>query len=230
MNSNSNSPPSPFTEDDIVRFLSANPEFFSRHAELLADLRIFSPHGKRVVSLQERQAEMLRDKIRGLEGRIMALIRNGAEFNALNEHILNWAASLLQTTDPAHLPGVLVEQLQTRFQVPQVAIRLWQVVAPYSGQNYAEKPSPELIAWVDQLAVPYCGPPVQQEIIQCMAQPSSVRSMAVLALRQPQGKPLGLLAFGSPDPDHYRADMATDILVRIGQLASAALERLSDNT
>ncbi len=50
----------PITEDDIANFLVNTPDFFARHAELLSAVRLTSPHGQRAVSLQERQAEMLR--------------------------------------------------------------------------------------------------------------------------------------------------------------------------
>ena len=56
----------PITEDDIAQFLTQTPGFFERHAEVLASVQITSPHGARAVSLQERQAEMLREKIKGL--------------------------------------------------------------------------------------------------------------------------------------------------------------------
>ena len=54
------------TENDIAEFLANTPGFFERHAEMLATIQLTSPHGQRAVSLQERQMEMLRDKIRGL--------------------------------------------------------------------------------------------------------------------------------------------------------------------
>ncbi|HAJ14135.1 MAG TPA: DUF484 domain-containing protein, partial [Comamonadaceae bacterium] len=57
----------PITEDDIANYLVNTPDFFERHADLLAAVQLTSPHGHRAVSLQERQAEMLREKIRGLE-------------------------------------------------------------------------------------------------------------------------------------------------------------------
>jgi uncharacterized protein YigA (DUF484 family) len=34
------------------------------------------------------------------------------------------------------------------------------------------------------------------------------------------------LVLGSPDPTRYSADMGTDFLMRIGEVASAALSRL----
>ena len=51
------------TEDDIASYLVNTPGFFERHAELLATVQLASPHGLRAVSLQERQMDMLRERI-----------------------------------------------------------------------------------------------------------------------------------------------------------------------
>jgi hypothetical protein len=59
----------PITEDDIANYLANTPDFFERHADVLGTVQLTSPHGKRAVSLQERQAEMLREKIKGLNSR-----------------------------------------------------------------------------------------------------------------------------------------------------------------
>jgi hypothetical protein len=46
-------------------------------------------------------------------------------------------------------------------------------------------------------------------------------------LRRASTEPaFGLLALGSPDATRYSADMATDFLARIGEVAGAALSRL----
>jgi uncharacterized protein YigA (DUF484 family) len=52
------------TEADIAQYLLQTPEFFERHAELLAQVRLHNPHGDRAVSLQERQLEQLRERIK----------------------------------------------------------------------------------------------------------------------------------------------------------------------
>ena len=44
----------PITEDDIANYLGNNPDFFERHAQVLATVQMTSPHGNRAVSLQER--------------------------------------------------------------------------------------------------------------------------------------------------------------------------------
>ena len=39
-------------------------------------------------------------------------------------------------------------------------------------------------------------------------------------------QPFGLLVLGSPDPTRYTAEMGTEFLSRVGEIASAALSRL----
>jgi uncharacterized protein YigA (DUF484 family) len=75
------------TENDIAEYLVNTPGFFERHAEMLATIQLTSPHGQRAVSLQERQMEMLRDKIKGLEGKIIEIIRNSQDNVAIAERL-----------------------------------------------------------------------------------------------------------------------------------------------
>ena len=224
---NINDPLNPITEDDIANYVVNNPDFFQRHAELLASVRLANPHGPRAVSLQERQADMLRDKIRGLESRIMDMIRHGTENSALNDRLLRWAGRLLTATDAGQLPQLMVEQIQSLFMVPQAAIRLWRVSSEHGSAPYAQEVSDEVKTWAATLSSPYCGAPAHEEITRYMGQPEQVQSMAVVALRHPDGELLGLLALASPDAQRYHAGMGTDLLERIGELAGAALARLS---
>jgi uncharacterized protein YigA (DUF484 family) len=54
-----------------------------------------------------------------------------------------------------------------------------------------------------------------------------IASLALVPLRRASTEPVfGLLALGSPDATRYSADMATDFLARIGEVAGAALSRL----
>src|SRR5678815_3426327 len=105
----------PITEDDIANWLANNPEFFERHAELLAAVQLTSPHGNRAVSLQERQAEMLRDKIKALEHRIMDMVRHGNENMVISDRVHRWARSLLLVQSGRALPATLVSELQKEF-------------------------------------------------------------------------------------------------------------------
>src|SRR5664280_2224995 len=109
----------PITEDDIANYLANAPDFFERHAELLAAVQLTSPHSNRAVSLQERQATMLREKIKVLEHRIMDMIRNGNENVMLSDKLLQWARTLFLVADPLVLPGQLAQEIADQFAVPQ---------------------------------------------------------------------------------------------------------------
>ena len=54
----------------------------------------------------------------------------------------------------------------------------------------------------------------------------SIQSVAMIPLREAAGRVVGLMVLGSPDPTRYSADMGTEFLSRLGELASAALTRL----
>jgi uncharacterized protein YigA (DUF484 family) len=123
----------PITEDDIANYLANTPDFFVRNAELLATVQLTSPHSNRAVGLQERQAELLREKIKSLEQRIMEMIRHGSENVMLSDRILRWARSLLMVSDLHALPASIAQDIQSQFTVPQVGLRLWGMAPEYAG-------------------------------------------------------------------------------------------------
>ena len=97
----------PITEDDIANYLANTPDFFQRHAELLASVQLNSPHGNRAVSLQERQAEMLREKIKVLELRMMDMIRHGSENMVIAGRLHRWALHLLSVPEGVSRPAAI---------------------------------------------------------------------------------------------------------------------------
>ena len=217
----------PITEDDIASFLVNNPDFFERYAGLLASVQLSSGHGGRAVSLQERQAELLRDKIKGLEQRVIEMMRHGQDNSAIAEKMQSWTRQLLLVAQPQDIPAAITAELQKQFLIPQAAIKVWGVDAAHTGQAFATGVSDEAMAFVSSLGRPYCGPNNGMEAVRWLADASCVQSMAVIALRAgaaPQA--FGALVLASSDRERFQADMATDFLQRIGELASAALSRL----
>jgi uncharacterized protein YigA (DUF484 family) len=214
------------TEHDIAQYLAHHPGFFERHAELLATIQLSSPHGLRAVSLQERQMQMLRERIRGLEQKIVEMIRHGQENVTLAERLHRWTRALLLTAHPAALPSVLVEGLQHEFLIPQAALRVWGVGAEHTEAPFAQDVSEEVRSFAASLATPYCGLNAGFEATRWLQQPATVMSLAMIPLHDEAAKTAGLLVLGSPDPTRYSAEMGTEFLVRIGEVASAALSRL----
>jgi uncharacterized protein len=214
------------TEDDIASYLVNTPGFFERHAELLSAVQLTSPHGQRAVSLQERQMEMLRDRIKGLEMKLVEMIRNGQENVAIADKLHRWTRALLLTTDADELPGVIVAELKSRFLIPQAAIRVWGTAARHPGQAFAEPVSDDLRSFAGSLTAPYCGVNAGFEAAGWLDDAKVVMSLAMIPLRSSADDAFGLLVLGSPDPTRYSAEMGTEFLQRIGEIASAGLARL----
>jgi uncharacterized protein YigA (DUF484 family) len=217
----------PITEDDIANYLANTPDFFERHAGVLAAVQLSSPHSQRAVSLQERQAEMLREKIKGLELRSADMIRHGQENSAIADRQHRWTRELLLTREPQDLPLVAAREMAVQFNVPQVAIKLWDVAADFVDQAYAQGASDDVQAFASSLPRPYCGANPGLEAASWLVDPGAVASLALIPLRSAADQEaFGLLVLGSPDPLRFAADMGTEFLERMGELISAALSRL----
>ncbi len=217
------------TENDISNYLLNTPGFFERHAELLATIQLTSPHGQRAVSLQERQMEMLRERIKGLEHKIIEMIRNSQDNAGIAERLHHWTLQLLLTADATALPQVLLDDLKHRFQVPQAVLRLWGVADAHAALPAAQPVSDDLKSFASSLSLPYCGANVGFEASSWFDEGAGVTSMAMVPLRRPEAaEAFGLLVLGSPDPTRYAAPMGTEFLSRIGEVASAGLSRLLD--
>ena len=215
------------TEADIANYLAQTPGFFERHAELLGSVQLTSPHGQRAVSLQERQMEMLRDKIKGLEHKIIEMIRNGQDNVVIADKLHRWTRSLMLTPQPGELPEVLVRELLHHFLIPQGGIRVWGGAEPFAALPFAQTVGDDVKSFASSLTVPYCGVNSGFEAAQWLEEPRGAMSMALIPLREAGvTAAFGMLVLASPDATRYTADMGTEFLVRIGELASAALSRL----
>lgn len=221
----------PITEGDIANYLLNTPDFFERHAALLAGVQLVSPHGARAVSLQERQVEILRDKMKALEMKAVGMIRHGHENASITDKLLGWVEVLLRVREPADLPQTLCEDIKQRFALPQAVLRLWGVDAAYAGLAAAAPLDSALQDQLQALTEPVCGLTPDAELSQalrpCLAPGVLANSLAVVPLRAQVGGPVtGALLLASDDAQRFTADMGTDFLLRIADMAGAALSRL----
>ena len=215
------------TESDIAEYLANTPGFFERHAELLASIQLASPHGNRAVSLQERQMEMLRERIKGLERKIMDMVRSGQENVAIADRLHRWTRSILLTQEPADLPDVVLEELKVEFTIPQAGMRLWDIAPAFIGRTFTRPVSEDARSFATSLPVPYCGQNSGFEAVRWLDDPGDVRSLAMIPLRSGEQSPaFGLIILASPEASRFAPDLGLEFLQRIGELSSAALTRL----
>lgn len=218
------------TEQDIANYLRGNPAFFERQADVLAEICLISPHSRRTVSLQERQAELLREKIRMLEGRLMEMIRHGGDNLALSDKMLRWARDLFLTQEAVDIPAAIADSIQLQFAVPQVAVRVWGVADEFTDEAFAQGVSEDARLLASSLHEPFCGVNSGFEATNWLPHPSQAVSLALLPLRTLDagnaGPAFGMLVLASPDAQRYTSTMGTDFLARIAEVASAALSPL----
>lgn len=216
------------TEEDIANYLVNNPGFFERHAELLSTVQLTSPHGQRAVSLQERQMEMLRDRIKGLERKIMEMIRAGQENVLIAERMHRWTCAVMLARDLMTVGDVLVAKLKHEFMIPQAAVRIWGVAEAFRSLPWTQDVSDDVKTFAASLTVPYCGLNAQFEAAKWLNDPAPAQSLALVPLRHGKAPEdcFGLLVLGSPDALRYQSDMGTEFLEQVGDISSAALGRL----
>lgn len=202
----------------IANYLLDHPHFFEEHAELLGQIKLTSPLLGRAISLQERQIEILREKIKVQELHLADLLRIAQENDEIVSKFQLWTHTLLLAERNANLPRILSDSLQTSFHVPQVTLRLWNT-AQHDNWFTADV-TEEIRTFASALSTPFCGPNKNFAAANWLAE--AVSSIAMLPLRTP-AETFGLLVLGSPEPDRFSADKGTDFLVRMGATASAAL-------
>ena len=144
------------TEDQIADYLSADPQFFERNAQLLNEIHLPSPHGSGTVSLAERQQLAQRDKIRVLEVKLSELLQFGEENDVISAKVHRLCVDLLGAHDLDSLVNLALDNLRENFSVPHVAIRLWaQAENPQDAANPVFTPlDAPARAWSELLATP----------------------------------------------------------------------------
>lgn len=215
---------SPLDSDSIADYLLDHPHFFEEHAELLGRIRLTSPLLGRAVSLQERQMEILREKIKVQELHMADLLRIAQENDDITGKFQAWTRALLSARNDVDLPLTLTTRLQSIFNVPLVTVRLWNIADEHAGNWFNASVSEDARIFANGLNTPFCGANNDFEAAGWLDDAASVKSVAMLPLRVGAApEAFGLLVLGSPDPGRFAPDMATDFLSRIGETASAAL-------
>ena len=209
----------------VAEFLRANPDFFEQHADVLLALNVAHPHGGRTVSIPERQLIATREKARLLETKLAELIQFGEENDVLSDKVHALGLKLIDAASLNAAVDTLYLDLLDRFQIPHVAIRLWNV-APPDGTATPEfqTVATELQQFVEAMTQPYCGGhPVYETHLWFGEHAPHLKSYAMVPLKT--GACFGMLLMASENAERFYADMGTVFLARIGDIFAHAVAR-----
>lgn len=219
-------------EAAVASYLAATPEFFDRHAQLLAKIRLPDARsGTSTVSLLERQVEVLRERNRELERKVKDFVEVARENDVLGTRVLAMARRLIAAKDHASAVAAIESALREEFGAGQSVLVLTSGRAP---QGLAESrflrivpaEAPELRSFdtLFNAGKPRCGQlrDSQREFL-FGGDAGEIGSVALVPLGGKAG--LGLLACGSHDSQRFNPTMSTEFLAHIGDLIAAALAR-----
>ena len=197
------------------------------NADLLAHMYVPHPHGGRTISLSERQMLTLREKNKQVEAKLGELIQFGEENDAISEKVHRLAVGLIAAETFQAVLHLLNFHLRDDFAVPHVALRLWDKPEGIEDLPEFAAVSEELQVFAETLARPYCGSTAGFGTASWFGEYADhIRSQALIALRNGGGT-IGMIALGSEDVQRFYADMGTLYLERLGEMASAAIARVT---
>lgn len=212
--------------EDVARYLHDHPEFFDQYADMLTLVTLPDPHSGRAISITEKQLFNLRDKVRTLEAKLADLIGFGEENDSISDKVHGLAVALISSPDQAAVVRAMYSHLGGAFAVPHVALRLWG--AGQGDGHEFDAVADSVKAFASGLQRPYCGSVTGQDSLAWFGDAAThLRSMTQVPLRESGGACFGLLVMASEEPHRFYPELGTLYLERIGEMASAALLRVT---
>jgi uncharacterized protein len=214
-------------EETIAGYLQRNPEFFERHQGVLARLKLPHARGGAAISLVERQIEVLREKVAGLEGRLAELVRTARANDAIADRLHRFTRRLLRAVPRTEAIARIEAGLREDFDAFHAALVLIGAHPALPSQRFvravpADDPNLKSFESLFASGKPRCGQArdSQREFL-FGAEGLEMGSVALVPLGE-KGS-IGLLALGSPDRDRFHPGMSTEFLGRMAELIADAL-------
>jgi hypothetical protein len=217
-------------EEAIAGYLQRTPDFFERHQGVLARLKLPHARGGAAISLVERQIEVLREKLAGVEGKLAELLRTARANDAIADRLHRFTRRLLRavprTEAIARIEAGLREDFDA-FHAVLILIGEHADLPAQQAQHFVRSvpaDDPHLKSFESLLASakPRCGQArdSQREFLFGPEGPE-MGSVALVPLGH-KGS-IGLLALGSVDRDRFHPGMSTEFLARMADLIADAL-------
>ncbi|HYM43481.1 MAG TPA: DUF484 family protein [Steroidobacteraceae bacterium] len=214
-------------EETIAAYLQRNPEFFERHQAVLARLKLPHARGGAAISLVERQIEVLREKLAGLEGKLAELLRTARANDAIADRLHRFTRRLLRAVPRSEAIARIEAGLREDFDAFHAVLVLVGTHPELSPQRFvravsADDPNLKSFETLFASGKPRCGQArdSQREFLFGPEGPE-MGSVALVPLGE-KGS-IGLLALGSPDRDRFHPGMSTEFLARMADLIADAL-------
>jgi uncharacterized protein YigA (DUF484 family) len=212
--------------ESVAAYLRQHPEFFVDHEELIPELRIPHQPGE-AVSLVERQVKLLRERNIEMRHRLSQLMDVARDNDRLFDKTRRLVLDLLDATSLEEVIGAVEDSLRHEFQVPFVSLILFSETPLGVGRSVSSAEAHQAIGGLLGAGKTTCGVlrPNELEFLFGSEEFAQVGSAAVVSLTY-QGLH-GVLAIGSPDPQHYKSSLGTLFLGYVAEVLARVLPRFA---
>lgn len=216
--------PRALNSESVAAYLRQHPEFFVDHEELIPELRIPHQPGE-AVSLVERQVKLLRERNIEMRHRLSQLMDVARDNDRLFDKTRRLVLDLLDANTLEEVVGAIEDSLRHEFQVPFVSLILFSDSTLPVGRSVSSAEAHQAIGGLLVAGKTICGVlrAHELEFLFGAEEGTKVGSAAVVSLNH-QGQH-GLLAIGSPDPQHYKSSLGTLFLSYIAEVLARVLPR-----
>ena len=215
------------SSEDIAQFLKENPDFFVTHKSLLTELNLPHSPGK-TVSLVERQVDLLRERNVDMRRRMNELLETARVNDTLFAKTRSLTLAVLDTVTLQALNEVLATHILADFEADFVACHLYvskpegtAALDHFFFHNEAPEFAELIVGQSTTLTTLRAG---ELDQVFPVTTHDGSGSAALMPLQQANFE--GVLAIGSRDGGHFRADMDTLFLDHIGDVIAKVLRHL----
>lgn len=215
-------------EQQLVDYLRGNPDFFSRHLELLGDLVI--PHATDgAVSLIERQVDVLRQRQDNLQNRLQELLQAARDNERLAERLHRVAVEAVSMDEIDAALTSLPDIVRESFGVDHVSLRVEAADSRLQPRQEIVDPRDKTYRDV-RIRVAHgraiCDDRLAPMALQYLFGDAAVHKVKSVALVPLGRHPVGIMALGDENPRRFIPDIGTWYLDRIGDVLGAVMRRL----
>lgn len=216
-------------EESIAGYLQRNPEFFERHQAVLARLKLPHSRGGSTISLVERQIEVLREKLAGLENKLAELVKVARANDALAERLHRFTRRLLGAVPRNEAIARIEAGLREDFDAFHAALVLVGAQSDPSLPAFvrtvaADDPALKSFESLFASGKPRCGQ-ARDSQREFLFGPEGLEMGSVALVPLGEKGSIGLLALGSADRDRFHPGMSTEFLSRLADLLADTLKR-----
>ena len=215
------------TEEMMAEYLQANPDFFNKHPELIAELEI--PHERgAAVSLVEKQVAVLREQNQQTRKRLHELIEIARQNEELARRMHQLALTLMEADEPKDIFKTMYENLKKNFHADRAVVRLFADPAfvdsfptdEFSGKEVTEQ---SLFKSIIDKRLPLSGRMKRQQQVFLFGDDGDEIASSVLVPLHGEGWG-GILAIGSFDAERFQPGMGVELLANLGEILSFILK------